>query len=285
MGEKSPTLSHEEPFFCPLDFTFVCPSEILAFDERLDEFTARNAAVVGVSVDSAYTHLAWKKTPVEKGGIGPIRYPLVSDLKRDIARRYGVLLDEEVALRGLFLIDREGRIRHSVMNDLSLGRSVAEALRMLDALRFHDERGQVCPANWQEGDEGMVPSAQGVGRLPLQIHEEESIRNRSRSRVSLKPSARNSRVPGIGISMREGQMGEIRPRRNLSTPFHKYGNVFVRASRGPGAAGGSYERPMERGGNCVERNGSERSQVASVAKRKPPASPGHREEKRLRASP
>ena len=149
-------------FFYPLDFTFVCPSEILAFDEKLDEFTARNAAIVGVSVDSAYTHLAWKKTPVEKGGIGPIRFPLVSDLKREIARRYGVLLDDEVALRGLFLIDREGRIRHAVLNDLSLGRSVAEALRMLDALRFHDERGQVCPANWQKGDEGMVPSAEGV---------------------------------------------------------------------------------------------------------------------------
>jgi peroxiredoxin (alkyl hydroperoxide reductase subunit C) len=149
-------------FFYPLDFTFVCPSEILAFDEKLEEFTSRNAAVVGVSVDSPYTHLAWKKTPVDKGGIGPIRYPLVSDLKKSIARDYGVLHDEEVALRGLFLIDREGVIRHALINDLPLGRSVVEAVRMLDALRFHEERGQVCPANWQEGEEGMAPTTEGV---------------------------------------------------------------------------------------------------------------------------
>jgi peroxiredoxin (alkyl hydroperoxide reductase subunit C) len=149
-------------FFYPLDFTFVCPSEILAFDEQLEAFTSRHAAVVGVSVDSAYTHLAWKNTPVEKGGIGPIRYPLVSDLNKSIARSYGVLHNEEVALRGLFLIDREGVIRHAVINDLPLGRSVAEAVRMLDALRFHEERGQVCPANWQEGEEGMTPTTEGV---------------------------------------------------------------------------------------------------------------------------
>jgi len=149
-------------FFYPLDFTFVCPSEILAFDEQLEAFTARDAAVVGVSVDSPYTHLAWKNTPVEQGGIGPIHYPLVSDLNKSIARSYGVLHDEEVALRGLFLIDREGVIRHALINDLPLGRSVAEALRVLDALRFHEERGQVCPANWQEGEEGMTPTSEGV---------------------------------------------------------------------------------------------------------------------------
>jgi len=149
-------------FFYPLDFTFVCPSEILAFDEKIEEFKSRNAAIVGVSVDSAYTHLAWKKTPVDEGGIGPIRYPIVSDLKKSIARSYGVLHDEEVALRGLFLIDREGIIRHALVNDLPLGRSVAEALRVLDALRFHEERGQVCPANWQEGKEGMEPTTEGV---------------------------------------------------------------------------------------------------------------------------
>ena len=149
-------------FFYPLDFTFVCPSEILAFDEKLKEFKSRDAEVVGVSVDSVYTHLAWKRTPVDQGGIGPIRYPLVSDLKRDIARSYGVLTDDEVALRGLFLIDRQGIIRHAVLNDLPLGRSVPEALRMLDALRFHDEHGQVCPANWQKGQEGMKPTRQGV---------------------------------------------------------------------------------------------------------------------------
>ncbi|MFC2173156.1 peroxiredoxin [Acidobacteriota bacterium] len=149
-------------FFYPLDFTFVCPTEILAFDEKLDEFKARDAAVVGVSIDSAYTHLAWKKTPVDDGGIGPIRYPLVSDLKKDIARSYGVLLDDEVALRGLFLIDRDGIVRHAVLNDLSLGRNVDESLRMLDALRFHEERGHVCPANWQAGENGMKPTTDGV---------------------------------------------------------------------------------------------------------------------------
>lgn len=149
-------------FFYPLDFTFVCPTEILAFDEKLEEFKKRNAEVVGVSVDSQYTHLAWKKTPTDNGGIGPIRYPLVADLKKEIARDYGVLFEDEVALRGLFLIDREGIIRHAVINDLPLGRNVAEALRMLDALRFHEEKGDVCPANWNEGDEGMNATPDGV---------------------------------------------------------------------------------------------------------------------------
>ncbi|MEX1312435.1 MAG: peroxiredoxin [Candidatus Sulfomarinibacteraceae bacterium] len=149
-------------FFYPLDFTFVCPTEILAFDDKLEEFHKRNAEVVGVSVDSQYTHLAWKKTPTDNGGIGPIRYPLVADLKKEIARDYGVLFQDEVALRGLFLIDREGIIRHAVINDLPLGRNVAEALRMLDALRFHEEKGDVCPANWNEGDEGMNATPDGV---------------------------------------------------------------------------------------------------------------------------
>ncbi len=149
-------------FFYPLDFTFVCPTEILAFDDKLEEFKKRNAEIVGVSVDSQYTHLAWKKTATDKGGIGPIRYPLVADLKKEIARDYGVLFEDEVALRGLFLIDREGIVRHSVINDLPLGRNVSEALRMLDALRFHEEKGDVCPANWSEGDEGMDASPDGV---------------------------------------------------------------------------------------------------------------------------
>jgi peroxiredoxin (alkyl hydroperoxide reductase subunit C) len=149
-------------FFYPLDFTFVCPSEIIAFDEKLEEFKNRGAEVIGVSIDSVYTHLAWKKTAIENGGIGPIRYPLVSDLKKEIARDYGVLLDDGVALRGLFLIDRGGIVRHAVLNDLPLGRSVVETLRMLDALRFFDERGRLCPANWQEGSEGMAASTQGV---------------------------------------------------------------------------------------------------------------------------
>jgi peroxiredoxin (alkyl hydroperoxide reductase subunit C) len=115
-----------------------------------------------VSVDSQYTHLAWKKTPVDKGGIGPIGYPLVADLDKSIARSYGVLHHEQVALRGLFLIDSEGIVRHALVNDLALGRSVGEALRMLDALRFHEQRGDVCPANWKEGEDGMKPSPEGV---------------------------------------------------------------------------------------------------------------------------
>ena len=153
---------HVVLFFYPLDFTFVCPSEILAFDERLDEFHERGCEVVGVSVDSHYTHLAWRRTEVGNGGIGKIRYPLVSDLKKTIARDYGVLFDDEVALRGLFLIDREGIVRHALVNDLPLGRNVDEALRMLDALRFHEEHGDVCPANWKLGEEGMKPTSQGV---------------------------------------------------------------------------------------------------------------------------
>lgn len=149
-------------FFYPLDFTFVCPSEILAFDRELARFAERDCQVVGVSVDSHFTHLAWRKTPVDKGGIGPIGYPLVSDLKKTIALSYGVLHDEAVALRGLFLIDREGVVRHAVVNDMALGRSVPEALRMLDALRFHETRGEVCPANWSEGEDGMRASSEGV---------------------------------------------------------------------------------------------------------------------------
>jgi peroxiredoxin (alkyl hydroperoxide reductase subunit C) len=149
-------------FFYPLDFTFVCPSEILAFDEALYEFKSRDCEVIGISVDSEYTHLAWKKTPVDQGGIGPIGFPLVSDLSKQIARRYGVLFNDEVSLRGLFLIDREGIVRHTVINDLPLGRSVKEALRMLDALRFHEQNGDVCPADWNQGDEGMTPTREGV---------------------------------------------------------------------------------------------------------------------------
>ncbi len=149
-------------FFYPLDFTFVCPSEILAFDRDRSQFEARDCSVVGVSVDSHFTHLAWKKTPVDEGGIGPIGYPLVSDLKKEIARSYGVLHDDAVALRGLFLVDREGIVRHALVNDLALGRSVPEAVRVLDALRFHERRGEVCPANWTEGQEGMESSQAGV---------------------------------------------------------------------------------------------------------------------------
>jgi peroxiredoxin (alkyl hydroperoxide reductase subunit C) len=149
-------------FFYPLDFTFVCPSEILAFGRKVEEFKSRNCEVIGCSVDSHFSHLAWKNTPVEKGGIGNVQFPLVADLTKSIARDYGVLHDEAVALRGLFLIDREGVLRHALVNDLPLGRSVDEALRVLDALQFTEEHGEVCPANWHKGEEAMKPTAEGV---------------------------------------------------------------------------------------------------------------------------
>lgn len=153
---------HVVLFFYPLDFTFVCPSEIIAFDKALDKFKAKGVEVIGVSVDSHFTHLAWKNTPVDQGGIGQVKYPLVADLNKQISRDYGVLVDDSVALRGLFLIDKDGIIRHAVINDLSLGRNVDEALRMVDALQFTEQHGEVCPANWKEGDDAMKPTAEGV---------------------------------------------------------------------------------------------------------------------------
>ncbi len=148
--------------FYPLDFTFVCPSEILAFNKRIADFKTKNCEVFGISVDSKFTHLAWKNTALEDGGIGNIQFPLIQDLNKEIARSYGILLNSSVALRGLFLIDPTGTVRHCVINDLPLGRSVNEALRMLDAVQFVDTHGEVCPANWQEGDEAMKPTAEGV---------------------------------------------------------------------------------------------------------------------------
>lgn len=149
-------------FFYPLDFTFVCPSEIIAFDKEVEKFKSKNCEVLGVSIDSHFTHLAWKNTAVERGGIGNVQYPLVADLSKSISRDYGVLVDDSVALRGLFLIDKEGVVRHALVNDLSLGRSVDEAVRMLDALQFTEKHGEVCPANWKEGEEAMKPTAEGV---------------------------------------------------------------------------------------------------------------------------
>ena len=150
-------------FFYPLDFTFVCPTEILEFNRKLAEFKERGAEVVGVSVDSQFSHWAWKNTPVENGGIGDIAYPLVADLTKQISRDYGVLLEEAgVALRGTFLIDKEGVIKHAVLNDLPLGRNINEAIRMVDALRHHETHGEVCPAGWQEGEEAMKPTSEGV---------------------------------------------------------------------------------------------------------------------------
>jgi peroxiredoxin 2/4 len=149
-------------FFYPLDFTFVCPSEILAFDKTLASFKSKNCEIIGVSIDSQFSHWAWKNTPVKQGGIGNIQYPLVADLDKSISRRYGVLLEAGIALRGTFLIDRDGIVRHAVINDLPLGRNTEEALRMVDALQFHEKHGDVCPANWEEGKEAMKPTAAGV---------------------------------------------------------------------------------------------------------------------------
>lgn len=149
-------------FFYPLDFTFVCPTELLAFDHRLEAFEKRNVQVIGCSVDSHFSHLAWKNTPVDQGGIGNVQYPLVADLTKDIARDYDVLLDGGVALRGSFLIDRDGVVRHQVVNDLPLGRNIDEMLRMVDALQFTEEHGEVCPAGWQEGATAMDPTPAGV---------------------------------------------------------------------------------------------------------------------------
>ena len=149
-------------FFYPLDFTFVCPSEIIAFDKKLEEFKKRNTEVIAVSIDSQFSHFAWKNTEPKAGGIGNVQFPLVADLSKNISRDYGVLFDESIALRGLFLIDKEGVVRHSVINDLPLGRNIEEALRMVDALQFFEEHGDVCPANWQSGDDAMNPSSEGV---------------------------------------------------------------------------------------------------------------------------
>lgn len=138
-------------FFWPLDFTFVCPTEIIAFSDRNEEFAKLNVQLLGVSVDSHYTHLAWRNVPRSDGGLGDIRYPMVADLNKEISRAYGVLLETGIALRGLFLIDKNGVVRHQLVNDLPLGRSVEEALRMVKALQYYETNGEVCPANWKEG--------------------------------------------------------------------------------------------------------------------------------------
>jgi alkyl hydroperoxide reductase subunit AhpC len=142
---------HVVLFFWPLDFTFVCPTEIIAFSDRAAEFEKLGVQLLGCSVDSHFTHLAWRNTPRNQGGLGDIQYPLVADLNKDISRSYGVLLPGGIALRGLFLIDKEGIVRHQVVNDLPLGRSVDEALRMVQALQYFEVNGEVCPANWKEG--------------------------------------------------------------------------------------------------------------------------------------
>lgn len=150
-------------FFYPLDFTFVCPSELIAFDHRLEEFKKRNVEVIGVSIDSHFTHNAWRNTPVNKGGIGPVAYTLVADMNHAICKAYDVETpDGNVAFRGSFLIDKNGIVRHQVVNDLPLGRNVDEMLRMIDALQFTEEHGEVCPAGWKQGDKGMTATPGGV---------------------------------------------------------------------------------------------------------------------------
>lgn len=149
-------------FFYPLDFTFVCPSEILAFDHRLSEFKDRNTEVIAVSVDSQFTHLAWKNTPVNNGGLGQVKFPMVADLSKSISRDYDVLLGEAVSLRGSFLIDKSGIVQHQVVNNLPLGRNIDEMIRMVDALQFTEQHGEVCPAGWNKGKAGMKASPEGV---------------------------------------------------------------------------------------------------------------------------
>ncbi len=159
-------------FFYPLDFTFVCPTEIIAHDKRLDEFKKRKVEVVAVSIDSQFSHHAWRNTPVNKGGIGEVQFPIVADVNHEITRAYGVEHPASIALRASFLIDKDGNVRHQVVNDLPLGRNVDEMLRVVDALQFHEKHGEVCPAGWQKGEDGMTPTADGVADY-LSSHSEK----------------------------------------------------------------------------------------------------------------
>ncbi len=160
-------------FFYPLDFTFVCPTELIAFDKRLSAFKERNVEVIGISVDSQFVHKAWRDTPVEKGGIGAVGYTLVADLTHAIAKAYDVETPNgAVAFRGSFLIDKEGVVRHQVVNDLGLGRNIDDMIRMVDALQFNEEHGEVCPAGWNKGDAGMTGSPEGVAEY-LSKHAQE----------------------------------------------------------------------------------------------------------------
>jgi peroxiredoxin (alkyl hydroperoxide reductase subunit C) len=151
-------------FFYPLDFTFVCPSELIAFDHRLAEFKKRGVEVIGVSIDSHFTHNAWRNTPVDKGGIGQVGYTLVADLQHELVKAYDVEADGGVAFRGTFLIDKNGVVRNQVVNDLPLGRDIDETLRIVDALQFFEENGEVCPAGWNKGKKGMTASPEGVAK-------------------------------------------------------------------------------------------------------------------------
>ncbi|MCG8670840.1 MAG: peroxiredoxin [Pseudomonadales bacterium] len=149
-------------FFYPLDFTFVCPSELIALDHRMDKFQELGVEVVGVSIDSHFTHNAWRNTPVNQGGIGPVKYTLAADMTHEICKAYDVESDGGVAFRGAFLIDKEGNVRSQIVNDLPLGRNMDELVRLVEALQFHEEHGEVCPAGWNKGDKGMDASPDGV---------------------------------------------------------------------------------------------------------------------------
>jgi len=159
-------------FFWPLDFTFVCPTELIAHDRRIKEFKARGVEVVGVSIDSQFTHFAWRNTAPDKGGIGPVQFPMVADVKHAIVQAYGVEHPAGVALRASFLIDKAGIVQHQVVNNLPLGRNIDEMLRLVDALQFTEEHGEVCPAGWQKGEEGMKPTAEGVATY-LSSHKKD----------------------------------------------------------------------------------------------------------------
>ncbi|XOD69894.1 MAG: peroxiredoxin C [Sodalis sp. (in: enterobacteria)] len=152
-------------FFWPMDFTFVCPSELIAFDKRYTEFQKRGVEIIGVSFDSEFVHNAWRQVPANKGGIGQVKYPMVADVKREIIKAYGIEHPNlGVALRGSFLLDKKGIVRHQVINDLPLGRNIDEIIRMVDALQFHEEHGEVCPAQWEKGQEGIHPTPEGVAK-------------------------------------------------------------------------------------------------------------------------
>lgn len=149
-------------FFYPLDFTFVCPSELIALDKRIADFKERNVEVIGVSIDSHFTHNAWRNTPVNSGGIGALKYTLAADMNHEICRAYDVESEGGMAFRGAFLIDLNGTVRSQIVNDLPLGRNIDELIRLVDALQFHEEHGEVCPAGWNKGDKGMVDTPAGV---------------------------------------------------------------------------------------------------------------------------
>lgn len=153
-------------FFYPLDFTFVCPSELIALDNRISEFEERNTLVMGVSIDSQFTHNAWRNTPVANGGIGQVHYPLVADVNHHICQAYGIEHPTaHVALRGAFIIDKQGIVRSQIVNDLPLGRNVDELLRLIDALEFHEKHGEVCPAGWTKGKVGIKPTTEGIAQF------------------------------------------------------------------------------------------------------------------------